>query len=103
MEDNKIICFKGVKEESLMQIKSMMEKSFLSFIPYDYLNFLKVSDGFLLKDVIFYGTIERKRINYNLPSVFEINKMLEKNNISEKFIIGKFLDMFIMFNNSNLK
>ncbi|MCT4552470.1 MAG: YrhA family protein [Alphaproteobacteria bacterium] len=99
----KLTLFPPIPEDKIYPLRSKMEKSFKCAVPDEYSKLFSITNGMLFDNVVFYGDKEQKRIDYELPSIFEINEVFERIGVGEKFIIGKWLNLLIIYDGLEMK
>lgn len=95
---NKFIAFPPITKPESDLFKSFIYQIFKIDIPNDFIKLLQQSNGFMVNNLIVYGTKKLKRAEYSSIDLAQANKVLTNNQIIDKIIIGKYLDNFIIYN-----
>ncbi len=87
LKNKKAIVFNPALGSDLRSIRFNLVAHKMPDIPADYINFLMVSDGLIFKDLNFFGSLKRERLNYNFPSLFEVNQNFIQDRARTSFLI----------------
>lgn len=99
----RLTLFPPIPDSEVYALKSKMEKNFQCAVPDEYAKLFSITNGMVFDNVVIYGDKEQKRLDYEMPSIFEVNEIFDKLSIDEKFIIGKWLNLFIIYDGLDMK
>ena len=95
------VIFSPSSQEDFALTSSFLEQNNLAFLPLDYIDFLKNTNGFTYNGIEFFGTKPhyREEKDYIFPDIITINKhYIPYKYFAQKVIIGRLSDALIAYN-----
>ncbi len=105
-KNENVITFAKAEKSKIDFVNAMLKNDNFATIPFEYENFLLLSNGLIIPPIELYGSedIERKEYNYKFPSIIEANKIFIQNKnplMKNRVMLGTFIFDIIVFDGND--
>lgn len=88
--------FPPIEEEKIDLFRSSVAEIFKINLTDEYINVLRVSNGFMIDNLTLYGSKPLERNTYSVPNIFSANEKFTKSDIQGKLILCSFLNTYLI-------